>query len=147
MIIRVTFPDRIVLQAQFSAQEPVSSLYTLIKNHIAHSERTFVLCKFSYCCICFLKHPKTVTTPPKQILSDQRVTLAKAGLAPSSIVHFAWEGGEQQQPPETYLLADLVAQAQEPILPKDVLLSEHGTHVDDLACAQVVRLVRFVFSI
>ncbi|TPX34454.1 hypothetical protein SmJEL517_g02911 [Synchytrium microbalum] len=76
-MIRVRFPDRTTLQAQFFSSEKLSALYSTVRDAVASPEREFTL------------H----VTPPMKILSDHDESFWKSGLAPATLVYFAWRDG------------------------------------------------------
>ena len=74
--IRVRFPNRYTVQANFWSGERVSSLYKAIES-VVSSERKFVL----------------YVTPPHQNL-DENVSFWDSKLAPASLVYFNWADGQ-----------------------------------------------------
>ncbi|TPX40573.1 hypothetical protein SeMB42_g04238 [Synchytrium endobioticum] len=101
-MIRVRFPDRTTLQAQFFSSEKLTALYDIVRCSVANPQREFSL------------H----ITPPMKILSDQELTFWTAGLAPASLVYFAWR--DRNTTVGGPLLSEEVqSQLQDYPLPKD----------------------------
>ncbi|KAK2184385.1 hypothetical protein NP493_267g00021 [Ridgeia piscesae] len=73
--IRVTFPDRLVLQGLFRPQETVYALQKFVKEHLEDKEISFYL----------------YISPPKVVLKDSAKTLIEVGLVPMSVVYFGSE--------------------------------------------------------
>eukprot|EP00246_Nothoceros_aenigmaticus_P014339 TRINITY_DN5386_c0_g1_i1.p1 TRINITY_DN5386_c0_g1~~TRINITY_DN5386_c0_g1_i1.p1 ORF type:complete len:283 (-),score=59.37 TRINITY_DN5386_c0_g1_i1:56-904(-) len=76
--IRIQFPDSLILEAEFKADDKVAVLIDFIKRAISQPELPF----FIY------------TTPPKNRIKDYRQTLYAAGLVPSALVYFSLEAEE-----------------------------------------------------
>lgn len=87
VVVRVKFPDRLVLQAFFRPMEKVSALTEFVKSHLEDQNKTFYL----------------YTTPPRRILDKPNSTLFENKLHPASVVHF---GSQEQR--EHYLSAKLL---------------------------------------
>ncbi|KAJ1534952.1 Tether containing UBX domain for GLUT4, partial [Nowakowskiella sp. JEL0078] len=73
-LIRVRFPDRITLQATFYSHEPVSELYSVIRNAIdgSHAFQLYV------------------TPPMRTISDDMSLNFWSAKLSPQSVVYIKW---------------------------------------------------------
>ncbi|KAJ3326435.1 Tether containing UBX domain for GLUT4 [Blyttiomyces sp. JEL0837] len=74
--IRVRFPDRWTLQAEFLSGETVSSIYKCVQESLpTHlQDRQFIL----------------YMSPPLKQFTDRTVTLWNAGLTPSTMLYFKW---------------------------------------------------------
>ncbi|XP_063961575.1 tether containing UBX domain for GLUT4-like [Lytechinus pictus] len=72
VVVRIHFPDRIILQGFFRPQETVEAVKEFVKSNLADKEQSFHL----------------YTTPPKTVLKDMSETLFKAKLFPAAVVHF-----------------------------------------------------------
>ena len=77
-ILRIKFPDGLVLQGRFGAREKISAVYEFVSENLKDSGRDYCLYK----------------APPKKILTDKSQSLGKADLVPSGMVFFQWEGEE-----------------------------------------------------
>ncbi|RUS75236.1 hypothetical protein EGW08_017001, partial [Elysia chlorotica] len=75
IVIRVQFPDRSVLQGLFRPREPVSALRSFVRENMENKNDKFYL----------------YTTPPKQVLKDDKSSLAVSKLAPAAFVHCGCE--------------------------------------------------------
>lgn len=71
-IIRVQFPNHLILQGSFKPKETVFSLYKFVKEHLEDKKMDFYI----------------YVTPPKKVLKDMSSTLIQADLVPASIVYF-----------------------------------------------------------
>lgn len=69
--IRVRFPDMIELQRVFLPNAKVGAIFRIVRESLADPTTEFSL----------------YTTPPKRMLDNQEVTLAKRGLVPATIVY------------------------------------------------------------
>lgn len=49
-IIRIQFPDRLVLQANFSPIDTIGTVMAFIRNYLADTNIDFYLCKLCYAC-------------------------------------------------------------------------------------------------
>jgi len=104
--IRVKLPDQTMVQAVFSPDEPVSSLYEWLRSTLK-SPLEFELCMlptfnrdlvahFSplslknlfFATLSFLP----VVTPPRKTLPDISLALYDIGLVPAALVFLAWKG-------------------------------------------------------
>jgi len=72
-LIRIRFPDSLILQGTFKTWEKLPALKEFIREHLHHDL------------------PFTLTTATGQQLTNEEATLAELGLAPACIVNFAWE--------------------------------------------------------
>lgn len=77
VVVRIKFPDRLVLQAFFRPMEKVSTLTEFVKSYLEDQDFPFYL----------------YTTPPKRFLDKPNSTLFENKLYPASVVHF----GSQHQ--------------------------------------------------
>ncbi|XP_062591287.1 tether containing UBX domain for GLUT4-like [Saccostrea cucullata] len=75
VVIRVQFPDKVVLQGLFRPKETVHALHKFVKEYLEDKSQGFYL----------------YTAPPKQVLKDQTLNLIQAKLAPASVVYFGSE--------------------------------------------------------
>lgn len=75
VVVRVQFPDKVVLQGLFRPKETVFALHKFVRGHLEDKSLKFYL----------------YTAPPKQVLKDQTLTLIQAKLAPASVVYFGSE--------------------------------------------------------
>ena len=73
-IIRVKFPDGLVLQGKFGAREKISVIYDFVLENLLVKDRDFILYK----------------APPKKILENKSESLKKADLVPSGMIFFKW---------------------------------------------------------
>lgn len=71
-IIKLVWPDDVIMQACFRPSEPVSALYSFVSNYLVDESLQFEL----------------YTTPPKVVLSKKDQTLIQASLVPMSKVYF-----------------------------------------------------------
>lgn len=72
VVVRVKFPDRLILQAFFRPMEKVSAVAEFVKSHLEDSNVKFYL----------------YTTPPRKILDQRNSTLFENKLYPASVIHF-----------------------------------------------------------
>ncbi|XP_012942287.1 tether containing UBX domain for GLUT4 [Aplysia californica] len=72
VVIRIQFPDRLVLQAFFRPRENVSALHAIVKEYLQDKTDKFYL----------------YTSPPKTVLSGMATSLAVNHLAPAALVYF-----------------------------------------------------------
>eukprot|EP00095_Tigriopus_kingsejongensis_P002727 maker-scaffold226_size249562-snap-gene-0.14 protein:Tk02727 transcript:maker-scaffold226_size249562-snap-gene-0.14-mRNA-1 annotation:"tether containing ubx domain for glut4" len=84
-VIRVHFPERLILQGTFLSGQTVAELQAMVAPYLTNPELQFHL---------FIAPPKTILNPA--------ATLLDAGLVPSALVHFSSETKF-----ERYLKADL----------------------------------------
>ncbi|XP_061181046.1 tether containing UBX domain for GLUT4-like [Saccostrea echinata] len=75
VVIRIQFPDKVVLQGLFRPKETVHALHKFVKEYLEDKSQGFYL----------------YTAPPKQVLKDQTLNLIQAKLAPASVVYFGSE--------------------------------------------------------
>ncbi|XP_046661137.1 UBX domain-containing protein 6 [Homalodisca vitripennis] len=85
-LIRVRFPDGILLQGTFGVYEKLSEVFTFVQEHIVFSEGEFVL---------------TTGTGHRLTEADMNKTLLELHLVPASILLFVWAG---ETPSEDYYL-------------------------------------------
>ena len=88
VVIRVQFPNYLVLQGFFKPKETVFSLYKFVKENLENKNMDFYI----------------YVTPPKKVLNDMSKTLIQADLVPASIVYFGC-----QTETAHYLKKDLTA--------------------------------------
>lgn len=75
-ILRVKFPDGLILQGKFGSREKLENVYEFVLDNILDKERPFYLFK----------------APPKKVLTGyKKDTLKKIDLVPSGMVYFQWE--------------------------------------------------------
>ena len=74
-IIRIKFPDGLILQGKFGAREKISALYSYVKECIFEKDRDFVLYR----------------APPKKDITELNQSMMKAELVPSSMIFFQWK--------------------------------------------------------
>ena len=98
--IRVKLPDQTMVQAVFSPDEPVSSLYEWLRSTLK-SPLEFELCMPLAFSLDLVAHflPLSVNslfspvvTPPRKTLPDISVALYDIGLVPAALVFLAWNG-------------------------------------------------------
>ncbi|KAJ3204713.1 Tether containing UBX domain for GLUT4 [Dinochytrium kinnereticum] len=77
-MIRVKFPDRLILQATFLSDETIGDLYEVVRNYL-HGSRAFTL----------------YTTPPLHNLKDLTLSMWTAKLSPASLVYLRFEDSPQ----------------------------------------------------
>ncbi|CAI2366893.1 unnamed protein product [Moneuplotes crassus] len=87
-IVRVKFPDGLVLQGRFGAREKISDVYDFVAENLLDQGRGFYLFK----------------APPKKILTEKSISLKKADLVPSGMVFFQWEDEELAESSKTISL-------------------------------------------
>ncbi|MCJ8737495.1 hypothetical protein PDJAM_G00024410 [Pangasius djambal] len=87
VVLRIQFPDRLVLQGFFSPLETVAVLKQFVRTHLQDPELPFYL----------------FIAPPKTKLDDSSATLFQANLFPAALVYF---GSDVKT--ECYLRSDLV---------------------------------------
>lgn len=75
VIIRIQFPDRLVLQGLFKPRETVIALQKFVKEYLEDKSFPFYL----------------YTSPPKHVLSDVTQSLIEAKLVPATVVYFGSE--------------------------------------------------------
>ncbi|OWF56530.1 Tether containing UBX domain for GLUT4 [Mizuhopecten yessoensis] len=74
-VIRVQFPDKLVVQGLFRPKETVFQMYKFIKSLLEDPKTPFYL----------------YTSPPKCVLKDQTKTLIMANLVPATLIYFGSE--------------------------------------------------------
>ncbi|KAL3875966.1 hypothetical protein ACJMK2_033860 [Sinanodonta woodiana] len=89
VVIRLQFPDRLVLQGVFKPTETIFALQTFVKDHLEEKSEPFYL----------------YTAPPKNVLNDLSQTLLEAHLVPASVVYFG-----SQETRENYLSKAILAE-------------------------------------
>ncbi|XP_071107777.1 tether containing UBX domain for GLUT4-like [Haliotis cracherodii] len=75
VVIRVQFPDKLVLQGMFRPRETVFAVQKFVKEHLQDKTTPFYL----------------YTTPPKCVLKDRSSTLIEAHLVPATRIYFGCE--------------------------------------------------------
>jgi len=108
-IIRIHFPNRLVLQTIFKSTETVLDVIDFIRKYLIDESLDFSLCKkqlnfnvyyfnstIQY--LIFINN-FTVTTPPKTILKPEE-TLLECGCVPSAMIHFSCNMETDQLKPE-----------------------------------------------
>ena len=93
-LVRVQLPDRSLLQAVFSPQEPLAAVAAELRAALApDAQRPFFL----------------YTTPPMTRLPDERATLRELGLLPAALVYMGWlDADGAPQGPAPLLLPHLL---------------------------------------
>ena len=76
VVIRIAFKNRLVLQGFFRPKEPVSALYTFVRESFAAENSPADLDFYLF------------STPPKIVLSDMKKSLFEAHLCPATLVYF-----------------------------------------------------------
>jgi len=110
-MIRVRFPDGIVLQATFSAAATVGVVLSWVESALREPGHAFEL--------------SLAASPP---LKEMGETLEASGLAPAALLNFRMPAAEQMSPP--FLHADLMATAQlmgAEVIPQGTSLEEART--------------------
>ncbi|XP_041363543.1 tether containing UBX domain for GLUT4-like [Gigantopelta aegis] len=74
VVIRIQFPDRVVLQGLFNPRERVHAIYKFVKEYLEEKSSTFYL----------------YTSPPKCVLNEKS-TLVEARLVPATLMYFGSE--------------------------------------------------------
>lgn len=93
-IIRVRFPDRLLLQGSFSVLETLNEVYAFVAESIVQSRKFYLY-----------------LTPPKQVLKASRENLKS--FAPATIINFAWADLEETRPSDgPFLNEELVSASQ-----------------------------------
>lgn len=77
-IVRIKFPDGLILQGKFGAREKISAIYEYVKECILEQDREFTLYK----------------APPKKNITELNQTLTKLELVPSCMIFFQWKDEE-----------------------------------------------------
>lgn len=93
-VIRIYFPDQLVLQGTFAPHETVGSVAQFVRGFLCDPELHFYL----------------FTAPPKQVLSDD-LHIVEAGLIPSAVIHF---GSEKPAGDGSYLKPDIMNRLTSP---------------------------------
>ncbi|KAK6170397.1 hypothetical protein SNE40_018802 [Patella caerulea] len=75
VVIRIQFPNKLVLQALFRPKETVYAVQKYVKENLEDKNMPFYL----------------YTTPPKTILKDKSQTLLLANLVPATLIYFGTE--------------------------------------------------------
>ncbi|ORX48106.1 hypothetical protein BCR36DRAFT_329670 [Piromyces finnis] len=96
-LIRVKFPNRVMIEITFLSNELVSDLYKEVEAVLYSKDKPFYL----------------YTTPPKAILSDKSKTLWKAGLVPSSNVYFNWSDEKDKELEKRFLAPEYEKQLKD----------------------------------
>ncbi|XP_064633426.1 UBX domain-containing protein 6-like [Lineus longissimus] len=107
-LLRVRFPDNIILQGTFRAQEKCSALFEFVREHL---DRDWV--------------PFHLAAPTGHKLAADDKTMAELGLAPAAVISFSWDAD---------VLAEITAQigsSQTPKYLKDEVLAQ----VEDISTA------------
>lgn len=73
-IIRIKFPDGLILQGKFGARERLEKVYEFVEENLYDKDREFYLYK----------------APPKKILTNKKEILQKLDLVPSGMLFFQW---------------------------------------------------------
>ena len=73
-LLRVKFPDGVVLQGTFRAQEKLSELFHYVREHLANEWMPFQL-----------------VTSTGQKLTEENLSLAELALVPAAVVNFSWD--------------------------------------------------------
>lgn len=73
--IRIRFPDMVELQRIFLPNAKVGAIFRVVRESLADPSAEFTL----------------YTTPPKRMLDNQEITLAKRGLVPATIVYIKFK--------------------------------------------------------
>lgn len=98
VVVRVQFPDQIILQGVFTPSNTIEDVTNFIKQHLQEPEKPFHICKYTYDYKTFpVSGPKSsydfliiaVTTPLKENL-DPEMTLLQANFVPCVHLHFKW---------------------------------------------------------
>lgn len=76
-VIRIQFPDTVILQGVFSPNDKIEDVVNFVKSHLSNPERDFQL----------------YTTPLKESL-DPKLTLVEAKFVPCVHFHFKWLTGD-----------------------------------------------------
>ncbi|KAK9721800.1 hypothetical protein K7432_003122 [Basidiobolus ranarum] len=90
-LIRIRFPNRVQLQANFLSRQPISELISFVRESLKESEREFYL----------------YVTPPIRKLTDHSQTFYDAGLTPASVVFFSFVQSTSES--EVYLNDELMS--------------------------------------
>ncbi|KAM7285201.1 tether containing UBX domain for GLUT4 isoform X1 [Ixodes scapularis] len=92
-LIRIYFPDRLVLQAIFQPEERVGDVIQFVRGFLRNGRQKFYL----------------YTSPPKTVL-EERTSLVEADLVPASVVHF----GSEENPHGPLLRDEVMALISSP---------------------------------
>ena len=87
-MIRIKFPDGLILQGKFGARERLGKVYDFVEENIYEQGRKFFLFK----------------APPKKVIKDKNETLKQLDLVPSGMVFFQWEDEDLAVSSETIAL-------------------------------------------
>ena len=99
-LIRVRFPDDLILQAVFKANERVDELYKLVQNSLEHEHLTFDL----ICHNLRLNNATNVSVAACKV--DHESTFAEAKLTPASLLIFRLSAEQATISQDTYYLKD-----------------------------------------
>jgi len=91
-LIRIHFPNRMILQGLFRLRETVGAIYDFVASNLDNPKTPFYL----------------YVAPPRQDLKDKNLTMMKAGLAPAANVYIGSKNGETQL--SSKCLSNLVAE-------------------------------------
>eukprot|EP01090_Pellita_catalonica_P018637 TRINITY_DN6081_c0_g1_i1.p1 TRINITY_DN6081_c0_g1~~TRINITY_DN6081_c0_g1_i1.p1 ORF type:complete len:273 (-),score=54.95 TRINITY_DN6081_c0_g1_i1:93-911(-) len=76
-LIRIRFPSRMELQGNFSPRERVGAVKKWVREQLHESKKDIGFHLF--------------TTPPKEVLMDESVSLLSLLFVPAAIIYFAWD--------------------------------------------------------
>ncbi|XP_055390002.1 tether containing UBX domain for GLUT4 [Condylostylus longicornis] len=94
-VIRIQFPDRLVLQGTFRSIESIDDVHNFVKKYLKNPEITFHL----------------FTIPPKKIL-NVGLSLLEADCVPAAVLHFGIDNKENIS--DNYLLPELYTKLTSP---------------------------------
>lgn len=91
-VIRIQFPDQLVLQGIFGPLETVETIKNFVKIYLTDPNAEFVLCEYSILPgddeLLFTLFDFTDTTPPRTVL-DTNARLVDLNLVPSAIMYYS----------------------------------------------------------
>lgn len=77
-VVRIVFPDGMVLQGRFGALEKMGEVYDFVFENMYDKQSEFILYE----------------SPPKREFLERNVSLHKLGLCPAGKLYFAWKDEE-----------------------------------------------------
>jgi hypothetical protein len=86
-IIRIKFPNELLLQANFAMMETVGDIYEFVKQNICDYNQEFSL----------------FTPFPRKVYNDKKLTIYSQGLAPSTLLYISFPNVDPKQIDYPYL--------------------------------------------
>lgn len=114
VVVRVQFPDKMVLQGLFKPKETVFAITKFVKEYLEDKDAAFYL----------------YTAPPKFVLKDPTKSLIEARLVPASIVYFG------SDTPKDHYLSEAVLKEISKRTKADEIVSMHLSKSEDTSTSQ-----------